>query len=144
MAEDSRKKSEVYTIKYGFHLKPNISAMIDSHLELAGTSTRSKFIEAAVKHYCGFIDAESNGNIIGEEVKSIIKSSVKDSDNRQAKLHFKIAGEMALMNNLLAKIGISLSDEEIRELRNLSYNMVRNRHGFIHIEDCLVSEYTEN
>ena len=122
-----------------FRLRNETDEMIESHKHHTNNN-RTDFVEEAVKYYCCMLDAKSNEDVLGTKVIEVIKSIFQNFENRQTRVQFKIAGELALINNLLAQIGVSLTDEQINYLRNISYDEVRKKHGFVKIEDLLSNE----
>ena len=66
---------------YTFHLYPETSKLIDAHLIAADKTSRSDFIEAAVKFYCGVLDTDSNQAFLGEEIIRAMKSIVTDMED---------------------------------------------------------------
>lgn len=132
MKEEKDKKQGYY-----FWLKPGTSEMITAHVDAADTRNRSQFVDAAIRHYCCVLDAESNKDLLSDEVLRVMKASVKDSENHIASMLFKISGELSLQNYLLGVMGLELTEKEIQAYRNLAYDKVRKQHGFIKLEDVL-------
>lgn len=67
-------------------------------------SSQSEFIEKAVLFYVGYLSAENNKSYLPNVVTSTLKGIVAESDNRQNRMMFKFAVEMAVMMNVVASI----------------------------------------
>lgn len=129
-------------LKQGFYfwLKPGTDELIDAHIAVADKRSRSDFVDAAVRHYCAYIDAESTEDILSREVIRILKAAAKDNTNQIAHVLFKLCGEMALTNDLIGEMGLDLPPEEIRSRRNHAYDLVRKQHGILYLEDVLFDQ----
>lgn len=130
-AEKDKKKG------FYFWLKPGTDEMINAHIDVADTRSRSQLVDVAIRHYCCVLDAGSNQDLLSAEVIRIIKATVKDSENHIASMLFKVAGEMALQSYLIGELGVNLSDAQIQRIRNEAYNKVRRQHGIVQLEDTL-------
>lgn len=125
---------------YYFWLKPGTTELIDAHIDVADKRSRSDFVDAAVRHYCAYIDAGCAEDILSSEVIRIMKATTKDNANHIAHMLFKLCGEMALTNDLIGEMGLDLSPEEVRARRSHAYDLVRKQHGIVYLEDVLFEE----
>ena len=76
MKEEKDKKQGYY-----FWLKPGTSEMITAHVDVADTRSRSQFVDAAIRHYCCVLDAESNTDLLSDEEKDLFWNEVFDEKN---------------------------------------------------------------
>ena len=81
----------------------------DSTIELVGKlykdddcTSRSEFIEKAVIFYAGYLSTENAKGYLPNVVTSTLKAIVDNSDNRQNRMMFKLAVEIAIVQNLIA------------------------------------------
>ena len=65
-------------------------------------SSQSEFIEKAILYYLGYLSTENNKSYLPNIVTSTLKGIVAESDNRQNRMLFKLAVEMAMMMNVIA------------------------------------------
>ena len=124
-------------IKYGFRIHEDISQLIDSHIPVANTQTRSAFIEEAVRFYCCELDSKTHQNVITSETARVIRDNIKNLENRLAYILFNIAAEQANMGLILADRLLNMNDEDIRATRNDAYDIIRRRSGFISFSDAM-------
>ena len=64
--------------------------------------SQSEFIEKAVNFYIGYLTSEDKKGYLPSVVTSTLKSIVAESDNRQNRMLFKLAVEIAILQNLVA------------------------------------------
>lgn len=64
--------------------------------------SKSEFIEKAVNFYIGYLTSEDNKSFLPSIVTSTLKSIVAESDNRTSRILFKIAVELAILQNIVA------------------------------------------
>ncbi len=124
-------------IKYGFRIHEDISQLIDSHVPVANTQTRSAFIEEAVRFYCCELDSKTHQNVITSETARVIRDNIKNLENHLAYILFNIAAEQANMGLILADRLLNMNDEDIRATRNDAYDIIRRRSGFISFSDAM-------
>lgn len=80
-----------------------------------GFPTRSDFIEKAISFYSGYLFEEDHLDFLSDVLLQAIKRTVASSENRIARLLFKIAVEMAKLEQMLASIN-DMDEETIRRL----------------------------
>ena len=91
--------------------------------------SRSEFIEKALWFYIGYLTAEDKSSYLPNMFLSNMSSIISESDDRQNKLIFKLAVEMAVMMNLMAwqfdndeQSLIRLRGECVKEVKRLNGN----------------------
>ena len=129
--EESRKKG------FYFWLEPDIDKKIDAHLPMTDSRTRSEFVNEAIRRYCCELSSEENKEYLSREIINIIRANIKNAENHIASTIFKLAGEQATLNLIVADQLIGdIDDETIRAYRN-AYDIVRKRHGVFNFEDAM-------
>ena len=103
-------------IKTGAMMCPEIIEMCDKNLHLANCDSRNDFIENAVKHYSSFLNTKNNSIFLSEAIESVIKSSILLTENRLAKLLFKLAVELSMLMNIIAASN-DIDTETLTKLR---------------------------
>ena len=112
--------------------------MIDSHRDTDVRQSIAGFIDAAVKHYCCTMDSDTHKEILSEELIRVIHDIIKNAENHIASTLFKMAGEQAVLNLLIADRLIGEIDHEgISEYRNDAYNTIRKWHGVFTFDDAM-------
>ena len=112
--------------------------MIEKYRKKDARQSMSQFIDCAVKLYCCSLDSEKHEEVLGKEIINVIRANIKNAENHIASTIFKLAGEQATLNLLVAdQIIGDIDDETIRAYRNDAYDIVRKRHGVFNFEDAI-------
>lgn len=98
--------------------------------------SKSEFIEKAIRFYCGYLTAEEQDSYLPSVVTSTLKSIIAESDNRQNRMLFKLAVEIAMLQNIIA------SEQEIdilslERLRGECVKEVKRLNGTFRFEDAV-------
>lgn len=104
--------------------------------------TRSDYIEQAIHFYAGHLAMERNTDYIARAIHESISGTVKTSENRLARLLFKIAVEMAKLEQMLATIN-DMDEETLRRLHIRCVNDVKKINGIISMEDAVKFQRVE-
>ena len=119
-------------------LPPDTWAMMEKYRNREAKQSLSQFIDAAVRYYCCSFETENHKELLTKELTQAIRFNIKDSENHIAATLFKLAGEQATLNLLIADQLIGdMDDETIRAYRNEAYDIVRKRHGVFSFEDAM-------
>ena len=123
---------------YNFYLTPEENEMIDASLVPADASSRSEFVEKAIRYYAASLGADMHKEILSEDLIRVIRDNIKNAENHIASTLFKMAGEQAVLSLLFAdRIVGDIDRDELRAYRNDAYNAIRRLHGVFMFEDAL-------
>ena len=112
--------------------------LIEKYRKKDAHQSISQFIDAAVRYYCCSFETENYKEILTKEITRAISSNIKNSENHIAATLFKLAGEQATLNLLIADRLIGeLDDATIRAYSNAGYDIVRKRHGVFSFDDAM-------
>ena len=112
--------------------------MIDASLVPADASSRSEFVEKAIRYYAASLGADMHKEILSEELIRVIRDNIKNAENHIASALFKMAGEQAVLSLLFAdRIVGDIDRDELRAYRNDAYNAIRRLHGVFMFDDAL-------
>lgn len=98
--------------------------------------SKSEFIEKAVQFYCGYLTSEDKNGYLPSVVTSTLKSIVAESDNRQNRMLFKLAVEIAMMQNILAS-SQEIEPMSLERLRGECVKEVKRLGGSFSFEDAV-------
>lgn len=121
--------------KFALWLYPDTLSRVKELYKQDGCRSRSEFIEKAIRFYIGHLTAEDDTSYLPNALLSNMKSIVAESDNRQNRMMFKLAVEMAMMMNLMA------AEQEIdrislERLRGECVKEVKRLNGSFSFEDA--------
>ena len=131
--EDVRKEIKR---RFQFWVKPSTLELVGRYMEEDNCSSQSEFIEKAVLFYTGYLSAKENKTYLPNIVTSTLKGIVAESDNKQSRLLFKLAVEMAMMMNLLAA-SQEVDKVSLERLRGECVKEVKRLNGSFSFEDAL-------
>ncbi|RJR14398.1 hypothetical protein C4588_00140 [Candidatus Parcubacteria bacterium] len=115
-------------------LYPSTIESMDALLEKDNCKSRSEFIEKAIRFYSGYISAEDGMKFLPTAITSAMSGIVSTSENRMARLIFKLAVEMSMMMNILASTA-EVDENTLRRLRGKCVNDVKKSMGAVTFED---------
>ncbi len=111
-------------------------ARVEQYRKQDNSATQSEFIEKAIDFYVGYLSSEENTNYLPNVVISTVRGLIEDSDNRQSRLLFKLAVELAIVMNLMAA-SQDVSEIELTRLRGECVKEVKRLNGSFSFEDAL-------
>lgn len=100
-----------------------------------GCRSQSEFIEKAIRFYVGYITAGEDQSYLPNAFLSSMKSIIAESDNRQSRMLFKLAVEMAMMMNLIAA-SQDIDPVSLERLRGECVKEVKRLNGGFSLEDA--------
>lgn len=95
----------------------------------------SEFIEKAILFYIGYLSQQDNLNYISPIITETLKAQINGTEQRLARLLFKVAVELGKLAHLLA-VANDVEDETLRQLLVMCIKEVRKINGAI---DCEVA-----
>ncbi len=88
--------------RVGLYLEQEVLDLCDSLLEQANVRSRNEFANEALRFYCGYITARKAENYLLQSLSSVITGTVQDSENRLARMDFKLAVELSKLAHVIA------------------------------------------
>lgn len=98
--------------------------------------SKSEFIEKAINFYIGYLTSKDNSAYLPQVVISTLKSIVAESDNKQNRMMFKFAVELAILQNLVAA-SQDIDSLSLERLRGECVKEVKRLNGGFSFEDAL-------
>lgn len=86
--------------------------------------------------YIGYLSQQDNLNYISPMITKTVKAQINDTEQRLARLLFKVAVELGKLTHLLAAAN-DVDDEMLRQLFFMCINEVRKTNGVIDCEDAV-------
>lgn len=123
-------------IRIPLWIYPSIEEKINQNFRADNCKSPSEFIEKAVKFYLGYLSEEENINYISPMITETVKAQIKGTEQRLARLLFKVAVELGKLSHMTAAIN-DVDDETLRNLHAMCVNEVRKINGIIDYEDAV-------
>lgn len=122
--------------KFALWIHPEVLNKVDKVYREADCRSKSEFIEKAVDFYYGFVTADNYKTYLPNVVISTLKSIVDESDTRQNRMIFKLAVEIAILENLIA-LQEDIDPLAMERLRGECVQKVKRLNGSFKFEDAL-------
>lgn len=119
--------------KFALYLPPELREEIDTTYAVDHCSSRTEFIEKAVRHYLGCLHTKQAGVVLPQAVTSVIEGQLGVFRERLSSLMFKQAVELDMVLSLLAD-SLEADEESLRRLRGRSISNVKATNGRLSLE----------
>lgn len=123
-------------VRFQMRISEKTDQAVKAAIPLANCRSQNEFVEKALLHYCAYLQSGDVANILSPMLVSAFRGTVQDSENRTARLLFKLAVEVNMMMNVLAA-GMEISDEDLKTLRARSVREVKQTNGRISFKDAI-------
>lgn len=135
---DDEKIPQKKEVKRRFQswLRPSTIQLMDCLYENDNCKSKSEFMEKAIRFYAGYLSTQNAREYLPNVVTSTLKSIVAESDNRQNRMLFKLAVEIAIMENIIAS-GQEIDPLSLERLRGECVKEVKRLNGSFSFEDAL-------
>ena len=129
MSDENKKRTAVW-------LSPGVIRHMDSWLEEDNCSTRSEFIEKALRFYMGYLATEDTSEYLSQALVDTLQGIVADNSNRLRTLIFKWCVELNMMGHTIAA-HFRADPINRRELRAYAVDEVKRTNGQISFDRAL-------
>ncbi|ERI89934.1 hypothetical protein HMPREF1982_04200 [Clostridiales bacterium oral taxon 876 str. F0540] len=94
--------NEPEKVRTGFYIEKEVLDRCDDLLTAANVKSRNEFVTEALKFYCGYLTSQKAENYLLQVLSSVLTGTVHDSENRIARMDFKIAVELSKLAHVIA------------------------------------------
>ena len=129
MSDENKKRTAVW-------LSPGVIRRMDSWLEEDNCSTRSEFIEKALRFYMGYLATEDTSEYLSQALVDTLQGIVADNSNRLRTMIFKWCVELNMMGHTIAA-HFRADPINRRELRAFAVDEVKRTNGQISFDRAL-------
>ena len=123
-------------IKFATYLYPETLDKIKELYRGDDCSSKSEFIEKAVRFYIGYLTAEDKSNYLPNMFLSNMRAIAYESDNRVSRMLFKLAVEQAMMMNIMAA-NYDIEPGTLSRLRGSCVEEVKRLGGSFSMKDAV-------
>ena len=117
------------------YFQPETIKKIEQEYREDNCASKTEFIEKAVKFYIGYLSEEDNINYLSPMITETVKAHIKGTEQRLARLLFKVAVELAKLSHMTAAVN-EVDDDTLDKLHAMCVNEVRRINGIIDYEDA--------
>ena len=122
-------------IKFPFWVTPKTMETVKEMYKGDNCRSQSEFIEKAIQAYVGYLRAKDGSGMLPNYMLSTMNAIVDNSINRQNRMLFKLAVEMAIMMNILAA-NCDIEEESLASLRYNCTEEVKRINGMLRFDDA--------
>lgn len=122
--------------KVGLYLDEETYISVKESYRKDGCRSLTEFMERAVIYYLGYVNSEQITDYLSPTIMSSVRAASDENTKRITRILFKLAVEIAVMNNLYAA-SLDISEEKINVLRRECENEVRKINGDFNLNDAI-------
>jgi len=122
--------------KMAVYFQPETFKKIEQEYQEDNCSSKTEFIEKAVKFYIGYLRQQEEVNYISPMITETVKAQIKGTEQRLARLIFKVAVELGKLSHITAAIN-DVDEDTLKSLHAMCVNEVRKINGTIDFEDAV-------
>ena len=123
-------------VKFQMRIDPDTDRKIKAAMPRANCRSQNEFMEKAVRFYCDYLAAEDVANFLPRIFVHAMRDTIKSSENRIARLLFKLTVEISMMMHVLA-LGLEINVNQLDDLRWQCVQEVKKLNGAITFKDTL-------
>ena len=117
-------------------LYPSTLEVVDKLVKQDNCKSRSDYLETAAQFYAGYLSGEEATAYLPPALVAAMRGTVQDSENRIARLLFKLAVEVDMMMHLFAT-AMEIEPEILEKLRALCVKEIKKTNGSISLKDVV-------
>ena len=129
MSDETKNKK-----KFPLWMYPETRKLVSDWYKRDNCQSQSEFIEKAIRFYCGYISAEEGVRFLPAAITTAMTGMMDSLENRMSRLIFKLAVEMSMMMNILARTA-DVDESNLRQLRGKCVRDVKKSVGAVTFED---------
>ncbi len=129
-------------VKFPLWAYPQTLRDVESHFRGDNCRSQSEFIEKAIRFYIGYLDEEKSVNYISPLITETVNATIKGTEQRLARLLFKVAVELGKLSHMLAAVN-DIDEETMRQLQGMVAAEVRKINGIIDCEEAVRYQKSE-
>ena len=101
-----------------------------------GCGCMSEYVTKAIRYYTELHSLADCSHVVPDIIASTLKDITRESDNRQGRLLFKPAVELAILQNVVAA-NYEISKTDLERLREICVNEVKKINGSITFDEAI-------
>ena len=116
--------------------------ILEDALPRSNARTQNEFVEEAIQFYANYVLSKDDFSMLPGFMVSAMRATVQSSEDRIARLLFKLAVEMSMTMNIVAA-GKNVSDEDLEKVRNRCSREVKANNGQISLQDAMHYQHSD-
>ncbi len=129
--------------KTAIRFEPELKAEIQNMMSEANATSMADFVRQATEFYIAYLRQKKGIDFLAPLLAQTIKNEIESVEKNLSSMIYKLAVEQAISNNILACYN-GVSDETVRELREMCSRDVAENNGIITIEEAMKFQNSED
>lgn len=129
--------------KFSIRVDTELLKLADHYIADSTVQNRTELIEDALRFYLGFLTSRKAEDYLLQSLSSVMTSTVRDSENRIARMDFKLAVELSKLAHVVAYTH-EVDGEALRKLHLKCLEEVKRINGAVDFESAYKSQKCEN
>ena len=121
--------------KFSIRVDTDLVELADTYIRSSTVKNRTELIEDARRFYLGFLTAQKAEDYLLQSLSSVMTGTVQDSENRLARMDFKIAVELSKLSQVIA-YSHDIDEDALKRLHLKCLEEVRRINGAIDFESA--------
>ena len=123
-------------VRFQARISPDTDRKIKELMPKANCQSQNEFIENALKFYCSYLTTQDTTEFLPPIFVHAMQGTLQCSEDRIARLLFKLTIEICMMMNVLAA-GLEIDSSQLDALRWRCVQEVKKTNGTITFKDTL-------
>ncbi len=129
--------------KTAIRFEPELKAEIQNMMSEANATSMADFVRQATEFYIAYLRQKKSIDFLAPLLAQTIKNEIESVERNVSQMIYKLAVEQAISNNILACYN-GVSDETVRELREMCSKDVAENNGIITFEEAMKFQNSED
>lgn len=121
--------------KFSIRVDTKLVELADAYIEDSTVKNRTELIEDALRFYLGFLTTKRAEDYLLQSLSSVMTGTVQDTENRLARMDFKIAVELSKLCHVIAYTH-DVDEDALNKLHLKCLDEVRHINGAVDFEDA--------
>ena len=123
-------------IKFPLWFAPETKEQVERYYRRDNCKSQSEFIEKAIRFYCGYLEADHDGDYLPHTLSAVMEGSFTALGDRMGRLLFKLSVEVSMLMHIIA-YDTDIDLPTLEKLRARCVKDVMGTHGQISFKDIL-------
>lgn len=121
--------------KFSIRVDTQLLELADVYIRDSTVLNRTELIEDALRFYLGFLTSKKAEDYLLQSLSSVMTGTVQDSENRLARMDFKLAVELSKLSHVIAYTH-EVDEDALHKLHLKCVEEVRRINGAIDFESA--------
>lgn len=121
--------------KFSIRVDTALLELADTYIRDSTVKNRTELIEDALRFYLGFLTAQKAEDYLLQTLSSVMTGTMQDSENRLARMDFKIAVELSKLSQVIA-YSHDIDEDALNRLHIKCVEEVKRINGAIEFENA--------